>query len=127
MYFEYKNAEKYPGFHRSIGNTFFTAISYNSGFRYSIYVLGFALTTFLVFIQYSSYKVYPFDLQPWTVGVNAIFNGFSRQFFCIGLALIISPVFAGKGSLLRYLLGGHFWVPLARLSFSGYLVHLLIF
>jgi peptidoglycan/LPS O-acetylase OafA/YrhL len=41
--------------------------------------------------------------------------------------MIISPVFAGKGRLIRYLLGGYFWVPLARLTFSTYLIHLLIF
>ena len=127
LYFEHKNATKYQGMENSVGHRMFSLLAESSGTRWAFYINGFLITTVFVFIQHWAYKEWPYNLNPWSGAANAYFNGFSRQIFVTGLALILCPVFAGKGSLLRYLLAGHFWTPLARLSFAGYLIHLLIF
>jgi peptidoglycan/LPS O-acetylase OafA/YrhL len=51
---------------------------------------------------------------------------FSRPLFVFGLALILMPCFLGQSRLVRLILGADFFAPLARLTFSIYLVHIFI-
>ena len=62
----------------------------------------------------------------WPVDTRVFWNMFSRALFIIGLMLVLMPTFTGKLRGISALLGSHFWTPLARLTFSTYLIHYLI-
>jgi len=49
-----------------------------------------------------------------------------RTVFCVGVFLFILPVLTGKGRIIRFLLGNPVMVVIGRLSFTIYLVHLIV-
>ena len=75
----------------------------------------------MVFVQYDEFKN-----GFWPLSLVIFWNMFSRAFFIIGLIMVLMPTFTLRLYGIHALLGSHFWQPLARLSYSAYLVHLLV-
>ncbi len=57
---------------------------------------------------------------------SSVFIALCWSAWTVGLALICAVVFAGQGGPLKALLELPFWSPLARLTFSTYLVHPMV-
>ena len=90
--------------------------------RYIFYVFGLSLILLPVFLPYDA-NHYP---GTWPRGWNAIYIGFSRGIFALGLSLLIYPVLMGYGRGIYGFLGAKIFIPLARLTFAAYLVHPMI-
>ena len=73
----------------------------------------------MVYVQYDEN-----ENGEWPMGVRIFWNMFSRAFFILGLALVLLPTFTGKLRGISAFLGSTFWTPLARLTFSTYLIHI---
>ena len=86
-----------------------------------MFFVGAAITFFMVFVQYDEYKN-----GFWPLGAVIVWNMFSRAIFTLGLIFVLMPTFTLRLYGVYTLLGSNFWQPLARLSYSAYLVHLLV-
>jgi len=82
---------------------------------------GLLVLIFLVF--------YPRTLQKgekWTQGFAETWSTFSRPLFVIGVFMIVAPCLAGNLRPIRRFLSNMYFVIIARLSYSGYLVHFIV-
>ena len=55
-----------------------------------------------------------------------IFNGFSKQLFALSLMLILIGPLTGRNQFLRWALGSSGYTPWSRITFVGYIIHLLV-
>ena len=109
---------------------FATAFAYNEcGRNYRMkplwLVLGSIAAGTTLIASFYGKKVF-FDHPPsfhWDKTRNDLFIVFSRVAAALGAAWFMFISFLGDGGLVRSLLGAHFWTPLARLTYSTYLVH----
>lgn len=95
--------------------------------RWPMYLIGAALINTFIFIQHEAWKdngKVGHDL--WSNESHYLWYGFARIFFILGLAFILMPLLFGHGLLARKFLGADIWTPLARLSFTAYLIHYAI-
>lgn len=71
--------------------------------------------------------------MPWNVGelpddvTNAIYGGFHRLVWALGLCWPSYACATGRGGWLNRLFSGSFFLPLSRLTYSIYLVHVLVY
>jgi len=90
--------------------------------RYMVYFLALWLILLPIFLPYDA-NHHP---NTWPRGWNALYYGFSRGIFALGLSLLVYPVLLGYGRLLYAFLAAKVFIPLARLTFAAYLVHPMI-
>ncbi|GMT12004.1 hypothetical protein PFISCL1PPCAC_3301, partial [Pristionchus fissidentatus] len=55
---------------------------------------------------------------------RAMYSAFSRPAWGIGLSVILIMCFYGYGGPINAFMSWHIWVPLGRLSYCGYLIHI---
>jgi len=65
-----------------------------------------------------------FDDKAWPDWAHVTFKAFQKSIYVIGLTMLITPILLGDQNLLKRFLAHPIFVPLARLSFTAYLVHL---
>jgi hypothetical protein len=89
-------------------------------------LVGLTLINFTIFIQFSAYHDVEGNWQKWNREETGWFMSLDRIAFSLGLSLVFLPILLGRFKVLAVFLGSSIWVPLARLTFSCYLVHLTI-
>eukprot|EP00494_Astrolonche_serrata_P026795 UN27058 len=92
-----------------------------------------ALSLFFT-LTYGSYRAYNWDedctdfettaCSDWTRTEDVLWAGLTRPVWCIALSLLAAVCFTGQGSVIQEFLEADFWVPIARISFCMYLVHI---
>ncbi|OMJ73564.1 hypothetical protein SteCoe_27728 [Stentor coeruleus] len=96
-------------------------ISKKSYIRITMYLLGLFLINLTIFVQHDTY-----DTNAWTRSQNAVFLGFSRLTWPLGLSLIFLPMILGQASILRPFFQSIWWMGTSRLVFCVYLLHMVI-
>jgi len=77
-----------------------------------------------IFLEYLAWEKVPDDGHDnWSNGARWFWKGCSRNVWILGFSFLILPLLLGYGLLVRKFLSASFWTPLARLSFSVYLIH----
>ncbi|XP_020606704.1 nose resistant to fluoxetine protein 6-like [Orbicella faveolata] len=75
---------------------------------------------------YGEYKVLRKDNpQPFSRAENIIYGTFSRCAWSLALAWVIFACHRGLGGLVDRILSARFWIPLSRLTYCAYLVHII--
>ena len=90
-------------------------------FRIGLLSAGTIVMLGLIFVQHDEF-VNGF----WPRGVAVAWNMFSHLLFVTALLALLVPLLNMNFPLLRSFLGGYLWQPLARLSFTVYLVHFVV-
>ena len=92
--------------------------------RWFLYLLGAALVNIFIFIQHTAWKQsYEHGHDTWTDSQRYLWYGCSRIMFILGLSCLLLPMLLGHGKFVAGMLSASMWTPLARLSFSTYLIH----
>lgn len=60
----------------------------------------------------------------WPEWFHVLFRAFQKSLYVVGLTMMIIPILVGEKNLFKRFMSHPILVPLARLSFSAYLVHL---
>lgn len=84
---------------------------------------GLALLTFCIFIAYGAYKDIKNDFENWSHTQNVMFIEWSHAGYSAGLAAVIMPILLGEFRVLIEFMNSEFWVPMARLSITAYMLH----
>jgi len=89
-----------------------------------LYLISAGTMLWVIFVPYDLFKNFPNSLNTWSQAANTAFISFSRFSWTIGLAAItISFSYANGGGFAKDFLSASFWVPLARLTYSAYIIH----
>ena len=94
--------------------------------RYTGFLLGLFFINFCIFIQYTAYEDVDNNFKAWSRTEQAWFMSLDRIFVCTGLLFILLPACLGRFTMIIDFCGASFWTPLARLTFSCYLIHMVI-
>ncbi|CAB3404300.1 unnamed protein product [Caenorhabditis bovis] len=80
------------------------------------------------FIGFGLYGLYPalqgWDTMAWRV-YHLLYGAFYRDIFSIGIALLIYACHTGVGGIINAILSANVLLPLANLSYSAYLFHMI--
>ncbi|XP_062544956.1 LOW QUALITY PROTEIN: nose resistant to fluoxetine protein 6-like [Armigeres subalbatus] len=77
-------------------------------------------------IIFSNYQFHSTDVDDFSFVIDAFYEPLSRSVFGLCVMWIILACVNGKGGLLDEFLGASIWQPLSRLSFTMYLLHILL-
>ena len=124
LFWEFKNVQKFD-LGNSFGFIFYSKVFNSWVFRHILFFTGLFMTTFIVYLPMKD--IQHIVVWYWPVWAGAFYQAFSRPFFIIGLALILSGSMVGKHSFVRYFLAGEFWARWAKLTFVAYIIHILVF
>ncbi|CEM15783.1 unnamed protein product [Vitrella brassicaformis CCMP3155] len=91
--------------------------------RWAGSILAGALMLFLIYIQWTANKDHP---VVWTQVENSLFLTFSRGAWAVGLTWYVYLCALGHAPITNFFLSWGFWSPLARVTYSSYLIHLAI-
>lgn len=105
----------------TISSKIIKLISENAYIRMTMYFLGLFLINLTIFVQHNTY-----DTDAWTRGQNAVFLGFSRLTWPLGLSLIFLPMILGQTSILRPFFQSIWWMSTSKLVYCVYLLHMVI-
>jgi len=106
-----------------VGDFIAKAVDY-TWIRWLLYLLGVALINIFIFIEHTAWKEYfEHGHDTWTDSQHHFWYGCSRIMFILGLSCLLLPMLLGHGKFIASILSGSVWTPLARLSFSTYLIH----
>jgi peptidoglycan/LPS O-acetylase OafA/YrhL len=87
---------------------------------------AFALLFTLVFATYGNFKGAASMQGSWSLGSRVVFLGTSRMLVGVALSVIALVCFYNRGNYANRVLASPRWIPLAKLSFSTYLLHPII-
>ncbi|KAL5012239.1 hypothetical protein ScPMuIL_010790 [Solemya velum] len=88
-------------------------------------LLGWAGATILCLsVLYGTNDI--FQGHPFTMEVSALYNALHRTVWGIGLCWLIFACATGNGGPINTFLSWSAWVPLARLTYCTYMVHLIV-
>ena len=90
--------------------------------RFIWYGFGLFLINFFIFIQYDAYK----SDDNWSRSKNTVYFAFQRFAWGLGLNLFFLPILMGHMSFFRPFLQSNWWMPLAKLVFGVYLMHMVV-
>jgi len=88
--------------------------------RWIVYIICGTGTTL------STYMTYGFWRSDWHTWQNVFYACTARSAFVFGTAIFMYACFKGHGGILRSVLSVYMWVPIARLTYTAYLVHPII-
>ena len=99
-----------------------TLISQSRIFRILVSFVGIGIILFVIWI------VTPLTTNPdaWSNNISYIWSAISRLLFVIGVALFSLPSLFGKNRFFTAIFNNDFFLVMARISYCGYLVHLII-
>jgi len=94
---------------------------------YLFNVSGWSVAIFLsLSTLYGPYKtVRKNNPHPFTRAENIMYGTFARCAWSLALAWVIFACHRGLGGLVDKILSARFWIPLSRLTYCAYLVHLI--
>jgi len=76
---------------------------------------------------YGGYKVFrKNNPEPFSRSENITYGTFSRCTWSLALAWVIFACHRGLGGLVNKILSAGFWIPLSRLTYCAYLVHIIV-
>eukprot|EP01113_Clastostelium_recurvatum_P020526 TRINITY_DN242_c0_g1_i2.p1 TRINITY_DN242_c0_g1~~TRINITY_DN242_c0_g1_i2.p1 ORF type:complete len:679 (-),score=198.27 TRINITY_DN242_c0_g1_i2:79-1908(-) len=90
--------------------------------RYVGYIVSFAVTWCPTYLTTSFWEAG----GKWPLMSNLMYITFSRTGFVGAIMFVMYAMYKGHGFLLRPFLSHPFWVPLARLTYTAYLLHPII-
>jgi peptidoglycan/LPS O-acetylase OafA/YrhL len=112
----YKEFREEVGWSYKIGR----AIQRSAIAKNLISLLGLAIMLALVFVL-RQLQVTP---DSWPIWVQVTWRAFQKGFYVIAMTMFILPILLGDNNIVKKFLAHPIFVPLARLSFTAYLVHL---
>jgi len=124
MYYEWNKARTNPEFRRLPGAKFYHLIQSNKLIRSSLQIISAGVMVFLICIIYTETRVA--EVVQWPQMLSNFFNAFHRIIFVSAVGLFFSGPLVGKTYLLRFIFGGSFWAPWAKITFIVYLIHILV-
>ena len=75
----------------------------SSTLAYSLFIGGFLLTFFCVFLVYWPQKAQ--DAAYWPLWFQSLFNAIERPLFVTGVSLVLIPLLSGRFTLISSFLG----------------------
>ncbi|KAH3764808.1 transmembrane protein NRF-6 [Pelomyxa schiedti] len=90
--------------------------------RWCCYILSGGFLYSLVYLNYKS-TVNSFQGTSWKAAGLAAFAAYQEFAWGVGLILLLRPMMAGHGGIVKDFLSARLWTPLARLTFGAYLTH----
>ena len=100
-------------------------IPFNRVINIAVYALIWVLAAFFcistLYGLYGTWHGHPFNAVE-----NIVYFMFSRCAWAVGLALLVFACHNGYGGFVNRFLSMKFWIPLSRLTFGAYLVHLIV-
>ena len=99
---------------------FFTHLKRSRVLSLATLFFGLALLAFLVFFPRTTQNG-----DKWTQGFAVTWNTFSRPAFALGVFFLTAPVLAGSLEGFRDFMGNYYFTVIAKLSYCGYLIHLV--
>ncbi len=85
------------------------------------WAVSLTLIGLIVFGLYPDFKENPEPLSKWS---HIIYQSSCRSVWAMALGYIIYACSSSQGGIVNRMLTWKIWIPLARLSFSAYLIHL---
>ncbi|KXJ73198.1 hypothetical protein RP20_CCG016320 [Aedes albopictus] len=85
-----------------------------------------ACFTLLGLIIFANYQIHTTNVDDFSHVIDAFYEPLSRSVLAVCVMWIILACVNGKGGLLDEFLGAAMWQPLSRLSFTMYLLHVLL-
>jgi hypothetical protein len=130
MYFEWKIRKDNIVIGSGWASNIFEKVKYSPLLRYSLIALGIVIQLFLVImlqVDLRYRKDDNFTSTYFSKVFNSFFNALSRPLFVTALAIIIISPLTGHNSFIRFILGSKGYVPWARLTYMGYIIHVAIY
>lgn len=95
---------------------------------YLLEVAGWCFAVILALsVVYSPYTaVKKGDPEPFTRAENIMYLTFARFAWSLALAWVIFACHRGRGGLVDKILSARFWIPLSRMTYCAYLVHVIV-
>jgi peptidoglycan/LPS O-acetylase OafA/YrhL len=91
-----------------------------------IQTVGYILAAVCMLVtSYATKTLYEYQ-GSWTVVENILYISFSRFVFVFGVAILMHFCFCGYGGVLKDIFEWSVWTPLARLTYTAYLLHPVI-
>ena len=113
----YRSLKQGDEFWKKVSNKISNSVILSWG----IEILGVTIVSLLVWLPDQVKN----DPTRWPEWFHEAFCAFQRFLFGVGLALIVMPTLFGAQTLIRRILSAGFWAPVAGLTFSTYLVHVI--
>jgi peptidoglycan/LPS O-acetylase OafA/YrhL len=90
------------------------------------FAFGVFLISLLVFVQYDVWKDNDLTFSTWSKAQNIQFIAWNRLAYGFGMSCLMLPILLGHIKPAEWFLSLPIWSPLAKLTFSVYLIHLSI-
>jgi|LauGreDrversion4_2_1035121.scaffolds.fasta_scaffold341637_2 hypothetical protein len=88
-------------------------------------IIGAIICLGVIFARYFCFASFNEGISPqaidrgrWPVWMNGLFNAFAHYIFIASIVMICLPIFIGKLSIIREILGAPFFRPFARTNFT---------
>lgn len=93
-----------------------------------IWSVGWGIcSAIFVLLVVANYKLQRTDFDEYPQVLDAIYESLHRSVFAMALMWLILACVSGKAGVINEFLSAPLWQPLARLSFTMYLMHVLLF
>mmetsp|Transcript_12855 Transcript_12855/g.14704 ORF Transcript_12855/g.14704 Transcript_12855/m.14704 type:complete len:216 (+) Transcript_12855:950-1597(+) len=125
-YYEWMNRKKCSFFRNTIGTVIFEKVQNSRVVRYALYLTGFVIINFLIFIQHLEFRNIGGESRYFSQFISNLFNAFSRPLFVGSLGMIMMGPLVGKSKFLRFVLGSKGYATWGKLTFMVYMIHLII-
>jgi peptidoglycan/LPS O-acetylase OafA/YrhL len=127
IYLSYKQAKRAPegeeeACKKSLINRLNYSIVHNWILRYSMYIIGFVITTVCT---YTYYDFYEYDTNKPNIE-HHFYLIFSRPGFVIGIGCIIYPACLGRGKVIREALSLDIFNVISKAIYAVYMMHMPI-
>ena len=133
LYYEYIQGEKPNGDKTKIGYKIFKSFNLSRPLRWFGYILGFLLIVAMIFIVTPETRLFGEmdengqQKRYYPLFFSALYTSLCRPLYVFGLGLLLAGPLVGKGYFLQIFLGSRVYVPWAKLTFYGYMIHLFVF
>lgn len=124
MYYEYVKSKSDHFYNSSFGARFYKFFENSSVTS----LVAFLASSIIMILLIVAPRLELSDLSTRSVGQipSDIFNSIHRSLFVAALGLFLAPLHVGKLPLLRGVFGSPFWAPWAKVTFTVYLLHVLV-
>ena len=90
-------------------------------------ILGWVIAASVgMWLVYGPHKYILKGAEEWSLAVRVAYGMFERLLWGLALAWVTYACHFGGGGLVQRFLSAKFWIPLSRLSFNVYLIHIIV-
>lgn len=125
FYFEYMVGEEDEQKRSLIGYKVMNYFQRKKWGRRLIYAIS--LTVLLGYINFAYPEQNNFPEGVYSKWETSLYNSTCRLIIVCMTSIIIAGPLVGKGSLTKKLFGAKFWAPFSKITFSAYLIHILVY